>query len=114
MDSATGRAGESPEDLVVLEEEEDSFDIDELIDFSHDEPEDWDEPMPEDEPPLEAPVANQNTQYLRARIEGTDVLSKVKRVISCMQTEGLNLPLFLDAVFYGDSGCHNDGTVQYQ
>ncbi|KAF8316197.1 hypothetical protein F5887DRAFT_1066774 [Amanita rubescens] len=31
-----------------------------------------------------------------------------------MQNEGLNLPLFLDAVFYGDPECHNDRVVQYQ
>jgi hypothetical protein len=106
--------GRTEEDLGVLEEDEDYFDIDELIDFSHDELEDWDEPMAEDEPSFEAPIANQNTQYLRARLEGADVLSKVKRVISCMQAEGLNLPLFLDAVFYGDLGCHNDAVVRYQ
>ena len=115
MDSTARGPSESiEEDLVVLEEDEDYFDIDELIDFSHDEPEDWDEPMAEDEPSLEAPIANQNTQHLRARLEGADVLSKVKRVISYMQGEGLNLPLFLDAVFYGDLGCHNDAVVRYQ
>lgn len=114
MNSTAGGPGESPEDLVVLEEEEDYFDIDELIDFSHDEPEDWDEPMAEDELSFDVPVANQNTQYLRVRLEGTDVLSKVKRVIGCMQAEGLNLPLLLDAIFYGDPGCHNNAVVRYQ
>lgn len=50
------------EDLVVLEEEEDSFDMDELIDFSHDEPEDAEEAMlVEEETPPEAPIAYQNT-----------------------------------------------------
>ena len=103
------------EDLVVLEEEEDSFDMDELIDFSHDKPEDAEEAMlVEEETPPEAPIAYQNTRHLRAKLGQSDVLSKVKKVISCMQSEGLNLPLFLDAIFYGDSGCHNDGAVQYQ
>jgi hypothetical protein len=103
---------EEPEEL---DEEEDTFDVDEFIDFSHDEPEDVDEPMSDDEDtPLEAPIAYQNTQHLRARLDKEDILSKVKKIISCMQNEGLNLPLFLDAVFYGDSGCHNDGSVQYQ
>ena len=106
---------EDPEDLLVLEEEEGLFDMDELIDFSHDEPEDWDEHMVDlEETPSEAPIARQNTQHLRSRLAGADVLSKVKKVINCMQTEGLNLPLFLDAVFYGDTECHNDRVVQYQ
>ena len=36
-------------DLLVLDEEEGLFDLDELIDFSHDELEDLDEPMSEEE-----------------------------------------------------------------
>lgn len=99
-----------------LDEDKDSeFDIDEFIDYSHDEPEDLEQPMSDEEDTsLEAPIAYQNTQHLRDRLEQADVLSKVKKVISCLQNEGLNLPLFLDAVFYGDPGCHNDGSVQYQ
>ena len=105
---------EEAEDLLD-EEEEDIFDIDQFVDFSHDEPEDLDETMSDDEDtPLEAPIAYQNTQHLKARLNQANILSKVKKVISCMQNEGLNLPLFLDAVFYGDPGCHNDGSVQYQ
>src|SRR6266576_469107 len=108
-------SGEEAEDLLVLDKEEDFFDIDELIDFSHDEPEDLDETMSEEEEsPPEAPIAYQNTRHLRARLEQAGILSKVKKVINCMQNEGLNLPLFLDAIFYGDPGCHNDNTVQYQ
>ena len=38
-------SGEEAEDLLVLDEEEYLFDIDEFIDFSHDEPENPDELM---------------------------------------------------------------------
>ncbi|KAF8673067.1 hypothetical protein AX14_005425 [Amanita brunnescens Koide BX004] len=106
---------EDPEGLLLLEEEEDLFDMDELIDFTHDEPEDWDDHMVDvEETPSEAPIAYQNTLHLKSRLAGADVLSKVKNVINCMRNEGLNLPLFLDAIFYGDLECHNDKVVQYQ
>ncbi|KAF8327129.1 hypothetical protein F5887DRAFT_924902 [Amanita rubescens] len=107
---------EAPSDIVVLEEdEEDLFDIDELVDFTYDEPEELDEPMlEEEETPADAPIAYQNTMHLKARLDAADILSKVKRIFNCMQSEGLNLPLFLDAVFYGDAACHNDAAIQYQ
>ncbi|KAF8878326.1 hypothetical protein BD779DRAFT_1447822 [Infundibulicybe gibba] len=38
----------------------------------------------------------------------------VKDTLVFMQNQGLSLPLLLDAIFYGDSGCHSDPTVQYQ
>jgi hypothetical protein len=79
-----------------LDKEEGLFDMDELIDFSHDEPEDWDDHMVDlEETPLEAPIAYQNTQHLKSQLAGADVLLKVKKVINCMQNKGLNLPLFL-------------------
>lgn len=120
MDPTLEGQAEAPPDLVILEEEEDELfdmqvDSDELVDFTYDEPEEFDEPMlEEEETPADGPIAHQNTMHLRARLDGADILSKVKRIFNCMQSEGLNLPLFLDAVFYGDAGCHNDAAIQYQ
>ena len=50
-------------DLLVLDEEEGLFDLDKLIDFSHDELEDLDEPMSEEETSPDAPIVTINTLY---------------------------------------------------
>ncbi|KAJ6544930.1 hypothetical protein B0H10DRAFT_1638758, partial [Mycena sp. CBHHK59/15] len=38
---------------------------------------------------------------------------KVKNILKCMKEEGLPLPLFLDALCWGDSDCIADRTCVY-
>ncbi|KAJ7785521.1 hypothetical protein B0H14DRAFT_3584045 [Mycena olivaceomarginata] len=42
-----------------------------------------------------------------------ELVKKVKAVLAAVRTEGLNLPIFLDAVCWGDPQCIADATVRY-
>ncbi|KAF8888597.1 hypothetical protein BD779DRAFT_1672261 [Infundibulicybe gibba] len=98
---------------------EDGFDIDEAFDFSYDEPDNCAEGLSDDdldEPDSEPtiPVNLMNTRNLKKGLVGKDVTQMVKNTLQFMQGQGLSLPLLLDAIFYGDGGCHSDHLVQYQ
>ncbi|KIK78634.1 hypothetical protein PAXRUDRAFT_163443 [Paxillus rubicundulus Ve08.2h10] len=53
------------------------------------------------------------TQGLKAKLEGQPMLPKICWVLGVIQEEGTNLPLFLDALFWGgESECHADRTLR--
>ncbi|KAJ3745938.1 hypothetical protein EV360DRAFT_57404, partial [Lentinula raphanica] len=45
--------------------------------------------------------------------EGRSRLGAVLAVLNSISAQGLDLPLFLDALFYGDSDCHSDQRCRY-
>ncbi|KAH7924175.1 hypothetical protein BV22DRAFT_1166000 [Leucogyrophana mollusca] len=47
------------------------------------------------------PIQVEHTRKLRAQLEGKDLTPALLNIISAIKAEGLNLPLFLDAVCYG-------------
>jgi hypothetical protein len=72
------------------------------------------------EPELETrhhpqPIHHTHTARLRSGIQESEILCKVKKVLCCLQEEGLNLAIFLDALtpFFLDStsDCNEDAGV---
>lgn len=59
------------------------------------------------------PIQLRNTEILKRQLVGQNILAKVTAVLHCMDRQGLNLPLFLDALSWGDVACHADAKVQY-
>lgn len=55
-----------------------------------------------------------NTQRLKAELGGRDLATKVESVFKLMEAVGLNLPLFLDAVCWGDQSCVQSRVIQWQ
>ncbi|KIJ62763.1 hypothetical protein HYDPIDRAFT_93422 [Hydnomerulius pinastri MD-312] len=67
----------------------------------------------EDEGPQD-PIQLAQTQGLKAKLRGQPILPKVRRVLNVIREEGMNLPLFLDALFWGgDPECHSDRTLGF-
>ncbi|KAJ7718801.1 hypothetical protein B0H16DRAFT_1796874 [Mycena metata] len=62
---------------------------------------------------IREPIHRRNSRYLRDKLSADELVQKVKTVLACMRTEGLNLPIFLDAVCWGDPKCIADATVRY-
>ncbi|KAK7040683.1 hypothetical protein VNI00_009589 [Paramarasmius palmivorus] len=54
-----------------------------------------------------------NTRILREKIGNRPMASSVRRVLAVMKEEGLDLPLFLDFLSWGDESCVQDPTIQY-
>ncbi|KAJ6616588.1 hypothetical protein B0H10DRAFT_2390875 [Mycena sp. CBHHK59/15] len=60
--------------------------------------------IPDDDADLQEPIHRSNSRDLR---------KKVLNVLAAMRTEGINLPIFLDALCWGDEACISDGTIRY-
>jgi hypothetical protein len=71
---------------------------DEHEDFSQEE-------LEEDEEEPGNPVCILNTWKMKQKLEGQDTVQKVVNIIDFMATQGMNLPLFLDILSWGDSNC---------
>ncbi|KAF8886748.1 hypothetical protein BD779DRAFT_1673051 [Infundibulicybe gibba] len=92
-----------PEDPVgAMDQQPDDEDDNAALDLSDD----------EDSEPAD-PISLASTRSLKAKLKGQDVLAKVLAILSCMRLHGMNLPIFLDALSWGDPGCHSDRTIQY-
>jgi hypothetical protein len=59
------------------------------------------------------PVQIKCTQQLREALTG-NVSAKVLAVLSCMDSVGLNLPLFLDFLSWGDQECIVNAKIRYE
>jgi hypothetical protein len=67
----------------------------------------------EDEPGVGPAIEVQNTQLLREGLQGKSLLTPVKHVLAVMDTLGINVPIFLDALSWGDSDCIQDAKTRY-
>lgn len=65
----------------------------------------------EDEPA--DPLHLNNTRHLEARLDPNNLFSTVKDTLALWKSRGINLPLFLDAVSWGDEACISDPQVRY-
>jgi hypothetical protein len=59
------------------------------------------------------PVPLSNTWLLRKHLVGQNIATKVCSVLKAMDDVNINLPLFLDALSWGDPACHADPKIQY-
>ena len=59
------------------------------------------------------PIQIKNTQQLRGALTG-NIAAKIRTVLSCMESVGLNLPLFLDFLSWGDQECIVNAKIRYE
>jgi len=59
------------------------------------------------------PIQIKNTRRLREALTG-NIAAKVLTVLSCMDSVGLNLPLFLDFLSWGDQECVVNARIRYE
>ncbi|KIK03027.1 hypothetical protein K443DRAFT_504218, partial [Laccaria amethystina LaAM-08-1] len=67
----------------------------------------------DEEQQTQPPVALLNTRFLKQELEGENVAEIIREVLDFMSSKHINLPLFLDALSWGDPGCHSDAKIQY-
>ncbi|KAI0630349.1 hypothetical protein C8Q77DRAFT_1219914 [Trametes polyzona] len=83
------------------------YDSDRLSDVS-----DWD-PVPLQEAPA-PPIQLQDTRAKQRQLGSASKLERVRNILKCMDNNGMNLPMFLDALSWGDEDCVNDPKVRYE
>jgi hypothetical protein len=66
----------------------------------------------EDEKDISYGIHTENTCHLQNQMEG-NLSKKVQKVLSAMESVGINLPIFLDALSWGDAECIADSKIQY-
>ncbi|KAJ7272390.1 hypothetical protein C8J57DRAFT_1599607 [Mycena rebaudengoi] len=75
---------------------------------------DYDPAVPE--PVIEVdeqdPIQLDQTAALRRKLEGP-LANKIKAVLYAMDSVGINLPIFLDALSWGDADCIADGQIRF-
>ena len=59
------------------------------------------------------PIQRTRMRALKARLAGEDVTTKVANILTCINNEGMDLPLFLDALFWGHPDCHTTRGAKY-
>ena len=59
------------------------------------------------------PIQIKQTRRLKGALTG-NVVAKVLAVLSCMDSVGLNLPLFLDFLSWGDQECVVNPKIRYE
>lgn len=67
----------------------------------------------EDEIELGPTLYVQNTWALKSRFQETSSVAAVNYVLDAMASVNLNIPLFLDAVSWGDVDCVQDAKIRY-
>ncbi|KAI0054416.1 hypothetical protein BV25DRAFT_1922704 [Artomyces pyxidatus] len=72
-------------------------------------------PPPPFQPPTRPrdPIQIQRTNLLRGVLNGP-LVDKVRRTLQFMDTQGINLPIFLDALSWGDQACIQDSKIMYE
>ncbi|KAJ7440734.1 hypothetical protein FB451DRAFT_1058621 [Mycena latifolia] len=102
------------DDFDFLYADDPEFELDDSLEHVDDEPDDCTRDLSDDEEETRNdPIQLANVRGAKARLEGEDILAKVKKVLRCMKDEGLPLPLFLDALSWGDPKCVADKTCIY-
>ncbi|KAJ7681420.1 hypothetical protein B0H17DRAFT_1230726 [Mycena rosella] len=65
----------------------------------------------EDAPPTGPAIQLSHTEFLRANMQGK-ISDKVEAVLYAMEANGINLPIFLDALSWGDCNCITNAKIQ--
>jgi hypothetical protein len=67
----------------------------------------------EDESGSGPAIQIRNTATLRANLQGKNLAELIKPVLLLMDWQGINLPILLDAVSWGDADCIQDPKIRY-
>lgn len=65
------------------------------------------------DPDPEPPLSHRNTAQLRRNLDPHELPHKIEAVLSTMDTLGINLPIFLDALSWGDPACTKHPKIRY-
>lgn len=87
---------------------EPGYESDRLSDIS-----DWDPVDVSEPPPLLPPIQLQQTRALRERLGSVSKVDRVIQILDFMESMDMNLPIFLDALSWGDDECISDSKVRY-
>ncbi|KAJ7849914.1 hypothetical protein B0H13DRAFT_1905974 [Mycena leptocephala] len=102
------------DDFDFLYADDPDFELDDSLEHVDDEHDDCAADLSDDEDiEQHDPIELINVRRAKANLEGTDVLEKVKKVLAAMHDVGLPLPLFLDALSWGDTKCTADQACRY-
>ncbi|KAJ3724390.1 hypothetical protein C8R42DRAFT_448918 [Lentinula raphanica] len=85
----------------------------EPYEISDDESDGCAEIFSDDEMEPAEPMALSNHRTTKLAWKGRSRLDPVLAVLDAIAAQGLDLPLFLDALFYGDSDCHSNQRCRY-
>ncbi|KIK90933.1 hypothetical protein PAXRUDRAFT_27220 [Paxillus rubicundulus Ve08.2h10] len=66
-----------------------------------------------DESVEEEPIQRARTRALRGKLAGQDIAGKITNILTAVQDEGMDLPLFLDMLFWGHPDCHAQAKFHY-
>ena len=55
-----------------------------------------------------------NTATLRANLQGKNLVELIRPILILMDQQGINLPILLDAISWGDADCIQDAKIRYQ
>ncbi|KAI0629150.1 hypothetical protein C8Q77DRAFT_1236530 [Trametes polyzona] len=83
------------------------YDSDRLSDASE-----WD-PVPLEDAPA-PPIQLQDTRAKRRQLGSASKLERVHNILKCMEDNGMNIPMFLDTLSWGDDECIHDPKVRYE
>jgi hypothetical protein len=59
------------------------------------------------------PIHVKNTRSKKEKLDTNLIAQKVRHILDCISSHGLDLPLFLDALSWGYPECHSDRKIQY-
>jgi hypothetical protein len=100
------------DDLDFLFDWEEDFEIDSM-ENTNDEPDNCAQDLSDDEEESRDAIHLTNTRFLKNNLIGHNITNKVKAILHFMDSQNMNLPIFLDALSWGDQGCHSDSKIQY-
>ncbi|KAJ7939781.1 hypothetical protein B0H13DRAFT_1586990 [Mycena leptocephala] len=104
---------DDPDDFDFLYADDWDLELDDSLEHVDDEPDNCDANLSDDEREVNEPIQLSYVRRAKAQLEGADVLEKVKKILKLMADEHLPLPLFLDALSWGESECISDKTCSY-
>ncbi|KAJ7135358.1 hypothetical protein C8R43DRAFT_1132580 [Mycena crocata] len=69
--------------------------------------------IPDGSGDLNEPITRTNSRHLRDKLAPGDLAKKVRNILDALKAEQIDLPIFLDALCWGDAECISDGRMKY-
>lgn len=68
----------------------------------------------DDEDPIRPAIQVERTAQIRMLLDEKDLVVKVIQILRFMDSIGMNIPIFLDALSWGDNSCTQNAKVRYE